>query len=78
VFSRSDHQRYLSKIEEGEKEMRKQDEIRRMLTDRISQYRNPLQELEIQYPQNRGKNFTEDEDRYLVGYGAFRRVSFDL
>lgn len=49
--------------------MRKQEEVRKMLTEKISQYRHPLQELEIQYPANKGKNFTEDEDRFLVSFG---------
>ncbi|KAI9026897.1 SNF2 family N-terminal domain-containing protein [Hyaloraphidium curvatum] len=70
-----DHQKHLAKIEEGEREMRKQDDTRRLLAEKVAQYRQPLQELEIHYNQNKGKNWTEDEDRFLLvtldklGYG---------
>ena len=29
-------------------------------------YKNPFHQLKIQYGTNKGKNFTEEEDRYLI------------
>jgi SWI/SNF-related matrix-associated actin-dependent regulator of chromatin subfamily A member 5 len=36
------------------------------LREKLSQYRAPLQQLQIQYNQNKGKVYTEEEDRFLL------------
>ena len=32
----------------------------------MTRYRSPFQQLKIQYGTNKGKNYVEDEDRFLV------------
>lgn len=42
------------------------DETQSLLTSKISKLRQPLHQLKINYFGNRGKNFTEEEDRFMV------------
>jgi SLIDE len=42
------------------------DETQALLTAKISKLRNPMQQLKINYAGNKGKHYTEDEDRFLV------------
>ncbi|ORX45511.1 hypothetical protein DM01DRAFT_1340018 [Hesseltinella vesiculosa] len=84
----SDIDRHLSKIERGESELEKQNEIQTMLTDRISQLRIPWTQLKIQYTQpSKSKLYTEEEDRYLLimlqhyGYNSdnvYERIQQDI
>jgi len=72
----NDYEKIISNIEKGEAKLQKIQEIQDMLTAKISSQRNPLQQLKIPYHQNKGRNYTEDEDRYLLvtlerlGYGT--------
>ncbi|KAI8393924.1 SNF2 family N-terminal domain-containing protein [Radiomyces spectabilis] len=73
----SDYERQIAKIERGESEIEKQADIQEQLTEKISQHRVPLQQLKIAYTQQtKGKNYTEEEDRFLLvmlekyGYGT--------
>ncbi|KAI8089804.1 SNF2 family N-terminal domain-containing protein [Halteromyces radiatus] len=73
----NDYEKYIGKIEKGESELEKQTEIQTQLTEKISPLRIPLQQLKIQYTQpTKGKNYTEEEDRFLLvmlehyGYGS--------
>ncbi|KAK9722597.1 chromatin remodeling complex Adenosinetriphosphatase [Basidiobolus ranarum] len=72
----ADHERIISNIEKGEARLKRQDEIQGQLTAKISQYRLPLQQLKLTHTQNKGKNYTEEEDRFLLvmlesfGYGS--------
>ncbi|CAO0800894.1 unnamed protein product [Mucor circinelloides] len=73
----SDYERHISKIEKGESELEKQAEIQGQLTEKVQRHRVPLQQLKIHYTQpTKGKNYTEEEDRFLVvmlekyGYGT--------
>ncbi|KAI8991572.1 SNF2 family N-terminal domain-containing protein [Mycotypha africana] len=73
----ADYERHISKIERGENELEKQAEIQQALTDKVQQYRVPLQQIKIHYTQpTKGKNYTEEEDRFLIvmlekyGYGT--------
>jgi len=61
-----DYEKIISNIEKGEAKLQKIQEIQDILTAKISSHRNPLQQLKIPYHQNKGRNYTEDEDRYLV------------
>jgi len=65
-FLFSDYERIISTIEKGEAKLRKIQEIQEQLTAKVSQHRLPLQQLKISYSQSKGKNYTEDEDRFLV------------
>lgn len=61
-----DYDRLIAKIEEGEQKILKQQEIQEQLKTKLNKYRLPLQQMKITYHQNKGKNYTEDEDRFLV------------
>jgi SWI/SNF-related matrix-associated actin-dependent regulator of chromatin subfamily A member 5 len=60
------YDRYISAIEAGEERLRKQDRQTKFLHEKLSQYRAPLLQLQIQYNQNKGKVYTEEEDRFLL------------
>ncbi|KAI7905668.1 SNF2 family N-terminal domain-containing protein [Cokeromyces recurvatus] len=73
----SDYEKHVSKIEKGESELEKQADIQSQLTEKVRRHRIPLQQLKIHYTQpTKGKNYTEEEDRFLVvmlekyGYGS--------
>ncbi|KAI8992400.1 SNF2 family N-terminal domain-containing protein [Pilobolus umbonatus] len=73
----SDYEKHISKIEKGESELEKQADIQGQLTEKVRRHRVPLQQLKIHYTQpTKGKNYTEEEDRFLVvmlekyGYGT--------
>lgn len=57
---------YISQIEKGEEKIQRKKVIQDALTTKTSKYRQPFQQLRINYGNNRGKNFTEEEDRFLV------------
>ncbi|KAJ3044925.1 hypothetical protein HDV00_000208 [Rhizophlyctis rosea] len=69
-------EKYISDIEKREEKLRKTQEIQDALTAKVKAHRSPLQQLQIKYQQTRGKNFTEEEDRFLLvmlekfGYGT--------
>lgn len=72
-----DYEKHIGKIEKGESELEKQGEIQAQLSEKIKPLRIPLQQLKIQYTQpTKGKNYTEEEDRFLLvmlehyGYGS--------
>ena len=60
------YDRYITAIEAGEERLRKQDRQTKFLHEKLSQYRAPLLQLQIQYNQNKGKVYTEEEDRFLL------------
>jgi SWI/SNF-related matrix-associated actin-dependent regulator of chromatin subfamily A member 5 len=62
----SGYDRYVTAIETGEERLRKQDRQTKFLHEKLSQYRAPLLQLQIQYNQNKGKVYTEEEDRFLL------------
>lgn len=72
----SEYEKIIANIERGEAKLKKIQVIQEALTAKISSHRNPLQQLKIPYHQNKGRNYTEDEDRYLlvslerIGYGT--------
>ncbi|ORX79706.1 hypothetical protein K493DRAFT_243417, partial [Basidiobolus meristosporus CBS 931.73] len=72
----AEHEKIIANIEKGEARLKRQDEIQDQLTSKISQYRLPLQQLKLTHTQNKGKNYTEEEDRFLLvmlesyGYGT--------
>lgn len=72
----NDWQRIISKIEEGEQKIRRFQDIQSALTNKVKKLKLPLQQLKISYGQNKGKSYTEEEDRFLLvalerlGYGS--------
>ncbi|KAK9477069.1 SNF2 family N-terminal domain-containing protein [Lipomyces japonicus] len=61
------YDKYLTQIEAGEERTRKLNHQQKLLRQKISKYRAPLQQLQIQYPVNNSKKvYTEEEDRFLL------------
>jgi len=71
----ADYEKVIGAIERGEGKLKRKDEIQAHLTSKVKRYKNPLQQLKIIYGQNKGKFYTEEEDRFLIctlerlGYG---------
>ncbi len=61
-----DHDRIMSIIEKGEQKIQRKKDIRRALEEKMSRYKSPFHQLHIVYGTNKGKNYTEEEDRFLV------------
>jgi len=75
----------LRKIEDGEKKIQKREDIERLLKEKVAQSgKDPFNQLKISYGQNKGKAFTEEEDRYLLcmsqklGYGNWEDLKAEL
>ncbi|KAI9104856.1 SNF2 family N-terminal domain-containing protein [Phlyctochytrium arcticum] len=72
----SDWERIIGNIDKGESKLRKIQEVQDHLSRKVRQHRLPLQQLRIQYQQSKGKNYSEEEDRFLLvmlerfGYGS--------
>jgi len=62
----AESEKILTAIKKGEEKIIRRQEIQTALDTKMKMYRQPFQQLRIQYGQNKGKNFTEEEDRYLV------------
>ncbi|KAI8816220.1 SNF2 family N-terminal domain-containing protein [Fimicolochytrium jonesii] len=72
----ADWEKVVANIEKGEARLRKVQEVQDILTTKVRGVRLPLQQLRIVYLQSKGKNYTEEEDRFLLvmleryGYGS--------
>ncbi|KAG9509927.1 putative global transcription activator SNF2L1, partial [Fragariocoptes setiger] len=62
----TDCDKILAQIEKGEQRIQRKQDIKRALEAKISRYRAPFHQLRIQYGTNKGKNYTEEEDRFLI------------
>ena len=58
-----------AQIEKGELKIHRRLEIQEALDRKVASYKHPFQQLKIQYGGSRGKNFTEEEDRFMVHLG---------
>ena len=56
----------MAQIEKGEAKIQRRSLIRKGLDAKIARYRAPFHQLRIAYGTNKGKNYTEEEDRFLV------------
>merc|ERR1711944_374776 len=61
-----DIDRIMAQIEKGETKIQRRALIRKALDAKIARYRAPFHQLRIAYGTNKGKNYTEEEDRFLV------------
>merc|ERR1719323_2926951 len=61
-----DIDRITAQIEKGEAKIQRRALIRKALDAKIARYRAPFHQLRIAYGTNKGKNYTEEEDRFLV------------
>ncbi|KAG0239598.1 hypothetical protein BGW41_007596 [Actinomortierella wolfii] len=62
----SDHERIIANIEKGESKLQRQSDIQEQLSAKVRRHRVPLQQLKITYNQTKTKNYTEEEDRFLI------------
>lgn len=60
-----DVDRIMGQIERGEAKIQRRASIKKALDAKMARYRAPFHQLRISYGTNKGKNYVEDEDRYL-------------
>jgi len=69
-------EKYIRNIERGEQKIQRYNDIMQALAAKLDRYKNPWKDLKIMYGPNKGKGFTEEEDRFMVckinklGYGV--------
>ncbi|CAI2347756.1 unnamed protein product [Caenorhabditis sp. 36 PRJEB53466] len=61
-----DAEKVISQIEKGEARIQRKHAVAKALDAKIAKYKAPFQQLRISYGTNKGKTYTEDEDRFLV------------
>lgn len=62
----TDCDRILAQIEKGEQRIQRRQDIKKALETKMARYRAPFHQLRIAYGTNKGKNYTEEEDRFLI------------
>jgi hypothetical protein len=70
-----DSERILAQIEKGETKIQRRISIKKALDAKMARYKAPFFQLKIQYGTNKGKNYTEEEDRFLVCF--LHKLGFD-
>jgi superfamily II DNA or RNA helicase len=70
-----DIERILAQIERGEAKIQRRISIKKALDAKMARYKAPFFQLKIQYGTNKGKNYTEEEDRFLVCF--LHKLGFD-
>jgi len=79
-----DWEKILRTIEKGELRIQRHQSIMQAIAKKVSKYKSPLNELKIQYGANKGKAFTEEEDRFLIcavhelGYGRWDELKAEI
>ncbi|CAG9859824.1 unnamed protein product [Phyllotreta striolata] len=61
-----DIDRIMAQIERGEAKIQRRASIKKALDAKMARYRAPFHQLRISYGTNKGKNYMEEEDRFLV------------
>jgi ssDNA-binding Zn-finger/Zn-ribbon topoisomerase 1 len=62
----TDCDRILAQIEKGEQRIQRRQDIKKHLDHKMQRYKAPFHQLRIAYGTNKGKNYTEEEDRFLI------------
>jgi SWI/SNF-related matrix-associated actin-dependent regulator of chromatin subfamily A member 5 len=70
-----DIERILNQIEKGEAKILRRVSIKKALDAKMARYKAPFFQLRIQYGTNKGKNYTEEEDRFLICF--LHKLGFD-
>jgi SLIDE len=65
----NDSEKILANIEKAEARLQKIIETNSAIDQKLALYRIPLQQVKFMYGQNKGKTYTEEEDRFLVFLG---------
>jgi len=71
----TDIERILNQIEKGEAKIQRRISIKKALDSKMARYKAPFFQLRIQYGTNKGKNYTEEEDRFLICF--LHKLGFD-
>jgi SWI/SNF-related matrix-associated actin-dependent regulator of chromatin subfamily A member 5 len=80
----TDWEKIIDRIGKGEQKLARREAITKALNDKVGRTPNPWQTLTIAYGSNKGKAFTEEEDRFLVcmmqelGYGAWEQLKQEI
>ncbi|XP_074133683.1 putative global transcription activator SNF2L1 isoform X2 [Sminthopsis crassicaudata] len=61
-----DIDKIMAQIERGEARIQRRISIKKALDAKIARYKAPFHQLRIQYGNSKGKNYTEEEDRFLI------------
>lgn len=61
-----DIERIMSQIEKGEARIQRRISIKKALDMKVARYKAPFHQLRIQYGTSKGKNYSEEEDRFLI------------
>ncbi|XP_077000968.1 SWI/SNF-related matrix-associated actin-dependent regulator of chromatin subfamily A member 1 isoform X2 [Tamandua tetradactyla] len=61
-----DIEKIMAQIERGEARIQRRISIKKALDAKIARYKAPFHQLRIQYGASKGKNYTEEEDRFLI------------
>ncbi|KAF6390854.1 SWI/SNF related, matrix associated, actin dependent regulator of chromatin, subfamily a, member 1 [Rhinolophus ferrumequinum] len=61
-----DIEKIMAQIERGEARIQRKISIKKALDAKIARYKAPFHQLRIQYGTSKGKNYTEEEDRFLI------------
>ncbi|XP_071787735.1 SWI/SNF-related matrix-associated actin-dependent regulator of chromatin subfamily A member 5-like isoform X2 [Asterias amurensis] len=62
----TDIEKTMAQIERGEAKIQRKISIKKALDSKMARYRAPFHQLRLSYGTNKGKNWTEEEDRFLV------------
>mmetsp|Transcript_40687 Transcript_40687/g.90456 ORF Transcript_40687/g.90456 Transcript_40687/m.90456 type:complete len:1088 (-) Transcript_40687:511-3774(-) len=80
----NDWEKIYKNIERGEQKIQRQQDITNAIASKLERYKNPWQELKIQYGANKGKAYTEEEDRFILcmvhklGYGNWDDLKAEI
>lgn len=61
-----DIEKIMAQIERGEARIQRRISIKKALDTKIGRYKAPFHQLRISYGTNKGKNYTEEEDHFLI------------
>ncbi|BEI80198.1 hypothetical protein CcaverHIS002_0107270 [Cutaneotrichosporon cavernicola] len=61
-----DADKYMARIRAGEDKLRENVDKIAALHKKVKSYSYPMQELRVQYGQNKGKSYSDEEDRFLL------------
>jgi len=79
-----DFEKIAKRVEEGERKIQEKAKMAEALKSKVGSTDNPWQTLQLKYGNNRGKLFTEEEDRFLVcmtnelGYGRWEELKREV
>ncbi|GMH40196.1 hypothetical protein BSKO_08100 [Bryopsis sp. KO-2023] len=80
----NEFERIVKNIEKGEQKIQRQQDIMDAISAKLDRYKNPWLELKIQYGSNKGKAYTEEEDRFIIcmahklGYGNWDELKAEI